>query len=89
MSISSLLTGTHLILTGGGGLDLFGTFIFCEIWPGINLQLYQSQTNDFQQQTNFQQQKNKLRCVCECAGANEFTKCIQVTVKVARNLILI
>ena len=23
---------------GGGGVDLFGTFIFCVAWPEINLQ---------------------------------------------------
>ena len=64
MSISSLVTGAHLILTeGGGGLDLFGTFIFCVLWPEINLQLYQSQTNYFQQQTISKKRKETPMCL--------------------------
>ena len=52
ISISCLLRGAHLILTVVG-LDLLGTLIFCVVWPEINLQLYQSKTYYFQQQTNF------------------------------------
>ena len=74
MSISSLLTSAHLILTGvggrgGSGVDLFGTFIFCIVWAEINLQLYQSQTNYFQQQNEFlTREKETLMCLWMCRG---------------------
>ena len=71
MSICSLLTGAHLILTGvedgWGVVDLFGTLIFWVLWPEIKLQLYQSHPYYFQQQMNFltrEKETSQFHSIC-------------------------